>query len=248
MNIFSLWNNSYYLVILLQILCVVHAMKTGKRDWIYIVLFVPLIGTVAYFIREILPEINRGEFFSNLQRVFLPQARIREWEHRVRISDTVANKMGLAGAYAEQQQFEKAISLAEDCLRSFPKDLGILQQLARFYYFNHQYTDSIATFEKVFAQKNVQLSKQEDELLYARALEANGNLVQAEEVYKKIVRVHHSIEAMYHYGMFLKQQQRNKEALLQFQTIKDEFYLHPKYVRRMNAQWLRLAKKEMAGL
>ncbi|WP_343669125.1 tetratricopeptide repeat protein [Chitinophaga sp.] len=248
MNIFGFWNNSYYLIIILQIVCIIHCLKTGKRDYIYLLIFLPMIGCIIYFVREILPEINRGEFFPNLQRVFFPKAVIREWEHRVRISDTVANKMGLAVAYADQQQYAKAIELAEECRKSFPKDLGILQQLGRFYFFDQRYAESIACMEKAFAQTNANLVKQEDELMYARALEATGMLPPAEDVYKKVIRVHHSIDAMYHYGMFLKKQNRNKEALQQFQTIKDEFHLHPRYVRRMNAQWLRLAKREMAGL
>ncbi|WPQ63866.1 hypothetical protein SIO70_03210 [Chitinophaga sancti] len=248
MNIFGFWNDSYYLIIILQIVCIIHCLKTGKRDYIYLLILLPMIGCIIYFVREILPEINRGEFLPNLQRVFFPKAAIREWEHRVRISDTVANKMGLAAAYADQQQYDKAILLAEECRKSFPKDLGILQQLGRFYFFDQRYADSIAYMEKAFAQTNANLIKQEDELMYARALEATGMLPPAEEVYKKVIRVHHAIDAMYYYGIFLKNQNRNKEALQQFQTIKDEFHLHPRYVRRMNAQWLRLAKREMAGL
>jgi hypothetical protein len=46
----------------------------------------------------------------------------------------------------------------------------------------------------------------------------------------------------------LKEQRRNKEAAAQFQAVRDEIELHPRYVRRMNTQWVRLSKKEMAGL
>lgn len=248
MNLFGLWNDSYYLIIGLQILCIIHCLKTGKGDYIWLLLFLPFIGMIIYFIREIVPEINRGEFLPTMRRVFFPKAAIREWEHRVKISDTVANKMGLAAAYAEQDQYENAIILAEECRQSFPKDLGILQQLGRFYFHAQRYKDSIACMEKAFAQTNANLIKQEDELMYARALEATGMLPSAEDVYKKVVRVHHSIEAMYHYGVFLKKQNRNPEARQQFQTIRDEFHLHPRYVRRMNSQWLRLARREMIGL
>jgi len=248
MNIFGLWSNYYYLIIGLQVICIIHCLKTGKRDYLYLLIILPMIGCIIYFIREILPEINSGQFFPNLQRVFFPKSVIGEWERRVRLSDTVANKMGLAAALADQQQYARAITLAEECRQSFPRDLGILQQLGRFYFYDQRYADSIACMEKAFAQSNANLIKQEDELMYARALEATGMLPPAEDVYKKVVRVHHSIEGMYYYGAFLKKQNRNKEALQLFQTIKDEFHLHPRYVRRMNAQWLRLAKREMAGL
>jgi hypothetical protein len=92
------------------------------------------------------------------------------------------------------------------------------------------------------------MNNQEDELLYAKALEGNMELERAEEEYKKVIRVHHSLEAMYYYGLMLKKQRRNKEAVAQFQAVRDEIELHPRYVRRMNTQWVRLSRKEMAGL
>jgi hypothetical protein len=124
---YSFWNNSYYLIILVQIFCVAHAMKKGKKDWIYIIIFLPLAGAAAYFIREILPEINRGEFTANLQNLFLPNHSIKEWERKVRIADTVTNRLQLADAYAQQKQYVKAISLTEACLNGHHvNDPGII--------------------------------------------------------------------------------------------------------------------------
>jgi hypothetical protein len=245
---YAFWNNYYYLIILAQIFCVVHAMKKGKKDWIYIIIFLPAVGVIAYFIREILPEINRGEFTANLQNLFLLNHSINEWERRVRIADTVTNKLQLADAYAQQKQYAKAIALAESCqVGHHANDVGIIQRLARLYFYNEQYGESIASFKKLLSQKNL-MNNQGDELLYARALEGNTELERAEEEYKKVIRIHHSLEAMYYYGLMLKEQRRNKEAAAQFQAVRDEIELHPRYVRRMNTQWVRLSKKEMAGL
>ncbi|GAA3916470.1 hypothetical protein GO495_19575 [Chitinophaga oryziterrae] len=246
---YAFWNNSYYLIILAQIFCVAHAMKKGKKDWIYIIIFLPAAGAIAYFIREILPEINRGEFTSNLQNLFLPNHNIKEWERRVRVADTVTNKLQLADAYAQQKQYAKAIALAESCrVGHHANDVGITQRLARLYFYNEQYGESIASFKKLLSSRKDQMNNQEDELLYAKALEGNMELERAEEEYKKVIRVHHSLEAMYYYGLMLKKQRRNKEAAAQFQAVRDEIELHPRYVRRMNTQWVRLSRKEMAGL
>jgi hypothetical protein len=246
---YAYWNNSYYLVILAQIFCVVHAMKKGKKDWIYIILFLPVAGAIAYFFREILPEINRGEFTSNLQNLFLPNHNINEWERRVRIADTVTNKLQLADAYAQQKQYAKAIALAESCqVGHHANDMGITQRLARLYYYNEQYGESITCFKKLLSSQKSGMNNQDDELLFAKALEGNTEMERAEEEYKKVIRIHHSLEAMYCYGLMLKKQRRNKEAAIQFQAVRDEIDLHPKYVRRMNMQWVRLSKKEMSDL
>ncbi|MCF6401486.1 hypothetical protein L3C95_01290 [Chitinophaga filiformis] len=243
------WNDYYYLILIAQLVCIVHAMKNGKKDWIYILLFLPGVGAIAYFIREIWPTINSGQVTSNLQELFVPGHNIKELERKVRLSDTVANKLALANAYAHRQQYQQAIELAQSCLNAHhANDQGILLLLARLYFYNEQYFESVSFYNRLLGMRNFRMTKQEDELLYARALEGSTDYVKAEEEYKKVIRVHHSMEGMYHYGMMLKKQQRLQEAKAQFQTVKDEIELHPGYVRRLNAQWVRLSKREMADL
>src|SRR5471032_2198158 len=48
----------YILVLLLEIACIVHIMRTGReRFWIYIVLFLPMAGMLAYLAAEVLPDL-----------------------------------------------------------------------------------------------------------------------------------------------------------------------------------------------
>ncbi|WP_143059278.1 hypothetical protein [Chitinophaga arvensicola] len=245
---FPFWSDYYYLVIALQIFCLVHAFKTGNRDWLFFILFVPMIGSVVYFIREILPDITSGAFGENLLRTLWPNGRINEWEKKVRISDTVTNKMQLADAYAQQQQYDKAIALTLECANSFSKDPGIILQLARLQFLNGEYASSIVSFDKVNSFKGVRMSKAEDELMYAQALEQVGETAKAEEAYQKIIQVHHSLEAMYYYGLLLKKQVRIPEARAQFEKTRAEIDLHPRYIRRTIRKWVRLSKKELAAI
>ena len=53
------------------------------------------------------------------------------------------------------------------------------------------------------------------------------------------------MEGRYYYGMMLKAQGRTQEAAEQFQTIQKEKNLHPQYVRRLNAEWIRKSRKEL---
>jgi len=247
MNFF--WNDYYYLVIIAQIICIVHAMKNNKKDWIYILLFLPGIGAIAYFIREIYPTLNKRQVGSNLQEMFAPGLSIRELERKVRIADTVSNKLVLANAYARQARYQEAIELAQSCLQGHhANDPGTLLMLARLYFYNEQYFDSVGAYNRLAGQRNAQIVKQEDQLLYARALEGSTEYGKAEEEYKKVIRIHHSLEAMYYYGLMLKGLQRTQEAKAQFQAVREEIDLHPGYVRKMNMQWVRQSKKEMAGL
>lgn len=120
--------------------------------------------------------------------------------------------------------------------------------LARLLFHNQQYTESIAAFDKALSLKSGRPDKPEDELLYARALDYSGNTERADDEYQRVIRVHHSIEARYHYGLFLRRLGRTQDAALQFRAIRDEKDLHPRYVRRLNAPWVRQARREMTTL
>ncbi|PUZ24362.1 hypothetical protein GA0116948_10743 [Chitinophaga costaii] len=243
---FAYWNNSYYLVIILQVLAIIHAFKTGRREWLYILLFLPVVGLLVYFFMELLPAIRSGDFFSNFRRIFLPAQQIREWERKVRISDTVSNRVQLSQAYADQRQYAKAIELTLGCLNGmYANDAGILLQLARQYFMNGQYRESLQIFDKLKTLKTGRINMAEDDLMYVRAQEGVGDLANAEEGYKQIIRVHHSLEARYYYGLFLKKQSRGQEAKAQFQAVREDMKLLPRYAKRLNATWARKSLKEL---
>lgn len=245
---FPFWNDYYYLIIVAQIICILHALKTGRRDWLYLLIFLPAVGAIIYFIREMLPDITSGHFLQNLQRALFSGSNIKDLERKVRISDTVTNKLNLAAAYAGRKEYGRAAELAKSCLSDlYTNDPAIMLDVARYSFLNEQYDESVMYFDKALALKNNRLERPEDELIYARALEMTGNNDRAEEVFKKVIRVDHSFEAMYYYGMMLKKLNRNQEAGTLFQQVQDEKDLHPRYVRRRNAQWVRASRRELAG-
>jgi hypothetical protein len=247
--LFGLWSDYYYLAVPLQLLAIIHALKTGRRQWLYLLIFLPLIGAVIYFFMELLPEINSGSFFKNIQRYFFPNQKIKEWERKVKISDNITNKLGLSNAYAEQKHYDKAIALSLSCLDGlYSDDPGILLQLARQYFYNGQYKESLEYFDKLNEKNSSRFGVQEDELLYVRAQEGIGANELADAGYQRIIRIHHSLEGRYYYGLFLKKQQKKIEARVQFQAIREEIKLLPRYLRRRNAQWARKSLKELLSL
>ena len=55
--------------LIIQIALVVHIVKTGRNmTWVFIVIFVPLVGSIAYFIVELLPELSGSRTARNLKR------------------------------------------------------------------------------------------------------------------------------------------------------------------------------------
>lgn len=243
---FPFWNNSYYALLLIEVICVIHAIRTGRSNWIYLLIFLPFVGALAYFFIELLPDIRRGTFLSGFQMAFFPKARLRERERKLRLSDSVTNRLNLADAYAEQGRYNDAIPLVKESMTDmYANDPDLMLRLARLYFHAGQYADSAALFSKALYPENKGMNRMEDELLHARAIEGAGNKETAEEMYQKVIRRHHSIEARYWYGLLLKHQGRTQEARAQFNAIREDMELQPRYVRRMYAPWARKARREL---
>ncbi|MEJ2880031.1 tetratricopeptide repeat protein [Pedobacter sp. GR22-6] len=245
-SLFGLLGSYYYIALIFQVLTIYHAFKTGRRQWIYLLIFLPAIGTLIYFFSELWPEIRRGTFGANFQRYIFPKQKINEWTRKVQISDNVTNKLGLSQAYAEQKQYDRAIELAKSCLYGlYADDPAIHLQLARQYFHNGQFKESLNHFDTLNGINKNRFGVMEDELMYVQAQDGLGMNDLADEGYRRVIRNHHSLEARYHYGLFLKKQQKKSEAREQFQVIREEIKLLPRYLRRRYGQWSRKALKEL---
>jgi len=248
---FSIFSGAYgyYIIAALQIICILHALKTNRRDWIYLLIFLPGIGAIIYIIRELLPGWRVSGINSGNMKNFFPSGRIKELERNLKIADTDANKLRLAEEYARQQNFEKAMALTKSCLKGiYANNDGMMLDMGRYAFGAGQYAESLAWLDNALKQKQNKFDKPEDELLYAKTLHRSGDIARAETAYKQIIRVHHSMEGRYHYGLLLKETGRNEEAKTQFRTVLDERDLHPKHVRHMNAKWVSASRKALIGM
>ncbi|MBR5932801.1 MAG: tetratricopeptide repeat protein [Treponema sp.] len=101
---------------LLQLLLLIHIIKT-RRDftWIYLLIFLPYVSALAYIILCIIPDIMHSRVLYKAQGtvadIIIPNRKIKELEKAVRISDTPANILNLADAYAQSGRFSEAVEL-----------------------------------------------------------------------------------------------------------------------------------------
>lgn len=239
----------YYIVPIIQIICILHALKTNRRDWIYILIFLPGVGGIIYFFREILPGLRHSGVNGATVKAFFPSNRIKELERNLKIADTDANRIALAKEYARQQNYTKAIELTSSCLKGiYANNVDMMLDMGRYTFGAERFEESLSWLNKVLQIKHNKFDRPEDELLYARALHQVGDEARAEVAYRQMIRVHHSIEGRYHYGLLLKATGRSEEAKKEFSTILEERTLHPKHVRRNNAPSINGAKRELAKL
>jgi len=89
------------LSLVIQIFCIVHAIKTGRdRIWIWVILLFPGIGSAVYFFLEILPDLRSTPAgraaAAKVLKIINPQRDLKRLAKELELTDNVENKMKLA--------------------------------------------------------------------------------------------------------------------------------------------------------
>jgi len=127
---------AYLLMILpvaFQVILVIHVFRTGRdRFWIYIIIFLPMAGGIAYLILEILIPFFRGSgarrVVGNVQNVIDPGRTLRTLEDEAKFAPTTANHMRLAEAYLGA---DRGLALSARSRTTKPSSFSSLRQRTR---------------------------------------------------------------------------------------------------------------------
>jgi hypothetical protein len=87
----------------------------------------------------------------------------------------------------------------------------------------------------------------EAHLLYARVLEEGGRTDDALYEYQALANYYPGAEARVRYGLLLDKAGRQNEAKAVFNEVLTQLKRAPKYVRRVQAEWIALAEKALRG-
>jgi len=235
----------YLVSIILQAICVMHCLAKGNQQrWIWIIIFLPVIGCVIYFFTEIVHARNARTLGTGLGGVVNPSGRTRRLENNLRFTDTFNNRVMLADAYLAVGRTEEAIELYVSSLTgAFTENEYVIKQLIRAYFEKERYTEVIAMARKLYGRP--QFARSKEHVLYARALVYIGDVTTAEQEFMKMKARFADFEARYQYGLFLRGSGREKEALLVFEDITGEAYHLSSRERRDNRAWIAKAKEEL---
>lgn len=225
----------------IQIYFAVHAARTGRHRWIFIILIFPYIGALVYFFVEMLPEL---QYTAKAKRARNPGHNLRQLKRSFELADTVYNRVSLAEAYYQNGQYQEAINLLEPCLDSHANDSHILEGLCYSYY-------KAGNFEKALGcltalEENAK-DKLPDNLKLFRALtyEALGNNGKALEDYEAIIKTFSGEEARCRYALLLKKNGEAEKAREIFEEIVKNVRLGPRHYQKAQKQWVNIAVKEL---
>jgi hypothetical protein len=240
------------ILLVINVGLIVHAAKTGRFwPWGYVILFIPGFGALAYVLVELVPEWFGSAQGQHARRRVVstldPEKRYRLLTDQLEVADTIANRAALAeeclalGKFAEAERHYEhilALPMGDDAIYALGK--------ARAQFGLEHPQDAVATLEDLRARWPDYQSA-DGHLLYARALEESGYTEEALFEYQAVANYYPGAEARARYGLLLDKAGRQAEARVVFAELLTQLKRAPKYVRRVQAEWIALAEKAMRG-
>jgi|SRR5579859_2062283 len=238
----------YLVVVVLQIICVVHVIKTGRNQiWIWVLVLLSMAGIAAYLIVELLPDLLGGRSARRLAagttRRLDPKRGARRRAADLDMAETAENKRLLAEEYIELGRFDEAVALYESAATGpHADDPTLLLGLARA---RHRRGDAAAALEALDRLKQAEPDFQsaEGHLIYARCLEELGREAEALAEYEALSTYFLGEEARCRHAMLLLKSGRVESAQAIFEEILKRASRATRRYRREQGEWIEIARR-----
>ena len=236
------------LIWITQLALIIHVLKTGRnRYWIIMLFFMPLIGGIAYLLIEILPEfsgsITGQRAVRNMKKTLNPGADLRHHNAAWEQSPNVDNARRYAGALLESGKINEAEAIVDQSLKGlFATEPTLLLIKARIQFDQDLPADAVETLETL-QENNPDFRNADGHLLYARALEANGQNEKAVREYSAVSSYFPGVEARYRLALSLKAMGNENSSKAELESIINDAKLAPPHFRKSQKQWLDAVKR-----
>ncbi|MDE2263264.1 MAG: tetratricopeptide repeat protein [Gammaproteobacteria bacterium] len=235
----------------IQAALLVHCIKTGRNWlWVWVLLLLPGAGALAYVAVEILPDLFRSRTAQRTARGFKravdPFADLRRYENEARLAGNVAARQRYADELVRHGRYEEAIEQYRQALTGlYVHDPNLMLGLARARFGSGAAAAARGTLEELL-RHNPDFRSPEAQLLYARALEAEGSMQKALEQYRMLANSYPGAEAAVRYAQLLDTQGQRDEARRVARELLEQARIAPGHYRRAQRAWLDAAER-LAG-
>lgn len=239
--------------LLIQIALVVHAVRTGRdRMWIWILIFAPVVGSIAYLIVELIPQMLGARTVRALQkgakRALNPGAELRAALQALETTDTAENRLRYARALLGNGDAKQALELLERTASGVhADDPQILADLAAAAFAAGDPQRCVETLNRVREIDPAVVSGADRHLLYARALEESEQLPEAARTYENLVGWFPGEEARFRFAQLLTRQGELERARALYSEIIDRARRAPRAYRHDQRAWAQEAKRQLAA-
>lgn len=238
------------LSIIIQAICIIHALKNGKdRIWIYVIFIGSIAGCLAYFFIEMLPDLSRSSAFKSttrkISKTLDPTRDLRQRQQHLELSNSAENTIRLAEEYLANGQPKQAYDLYAEARKGiFTYDPCLMLGQARTCFEMKNYQQTIDLLDELIKQ-NPDFKSSTGHMLYARSLELLGKTDKALDEYEVLANYYTGPEAQYRYAKLLQKTGNEAKAQEIFNEILKIARLSPKHYRRSFKHWIDLAEREI---
>jgi hypothetical protein len=224
-----------------------HAHRTGRPQvWMFILIFLPLVGSVAYVLFELLPELANGRrarrVANDLRTVLDPDREWRECGQKVLESDTVEAKCAFAEECERKGMWDDAITMYRRAAGGvYADDPELLRGLARALLGSGDPRGAVDTLDRL-RDTHPNYQHQDAHLTYARALEAQDRLGEAESEYRALATYFIGMEARTRHGLLLRRLGEPLAAKRVFDDVVRRSKARGVVLSDQDRAWVRLAK------
>jgi hypothetical protein len=242
------------LSLVFQALLIIHCIKTGRNQiWIWVLALLSFAGVIAYVAAELIPDLLRSRTTQRtvrgVKKALDPHASLRRYESEARMTGgNVASQQRYAEELLKQGKPVEAIDIYRQALKGlYENDPNLLLGLARAQFESGAAAEARATLDTLIAL-NPAFKSHDGHLLYARALEAEGNLARALEEYKVLAAYYPGAEAAVRYADLLRREQQIDAARKVLSELLDHANLAPAHYRRSQEEWIKKAQQGLSAL
>jgi hypothetical protein len=232
---------------------VIHCIKTGRNTiWVYVLVVLisfPFIGPLVYFGAEILPELLRSRgsrrAMRGIRTTLDPEGNLRKFENEMQVTGNVASRQKYADELVRLGRAAEAVPIYQTCLTGvFTDDPKLLLGFARAQFEAGDPSGARKTLDDLI-QKNPDFKSADGHLLYARALEAEGDVAKALSEYATLTEYFPGAEAGVRYARILNKSDQRPLAQQTLKALLDRAKFAPAHYRKAQREWLDEAHREL---
>jgi len=234
----------------LFVFCIVHAIRNDRAfPWIFVLIFLPGIGSLFYLFLEIVPGLGNARQMRALKygaiKISHRDRDLKAALSEVKLIGSVNAKRKLADIYVLRGEYDDAIKLLQSALTGVHDEDPALQfALARALVASEDGAGAQAVLDKLQAS-NSKFVSADAHLFYARALELQGKDHEAMQEYEKLVRYYPGEEARCRYALLLQKTGNIKRSNEVYSEIIELIKSAPSHYRGAQSQWRQIAQQNL---
>ena len=238
----------YYFTIALQVFCLYHVYKNrNEYYWYFIIFFIPLVGCLVYLFINVFNKKDITRIKEEITIIVKPTKKTEDLKKELNFSNSFQNKINLADAYVELNDYKNAIYYYENALvGNFKNNPHTLNKLIYCYYHENNFKKVIEYSDKINLDRDFKMTN----FFVGLALEKLNRVNEAENYLTKIdVRYSNYDERLELSNFFIRHNKKEDakkvldEIVSELNSIKSKTRKHKFIISEVEKILLRIKQK-----